>query len=82
MKLVNVCPCDGWYYVGPHVDGKPIVFKIAAWGLTEDGVAHGLIAVQITEQVPARLVLPPPVGGTYKADEALSDIERASAARG
>lgn len=81
MNLTSIAPCEGWYYVGPIVEGKPIVFHVAAWALTDEGFAHGLIAVQITENVPARLALPPAIGGTYKMEAQLTDAERASAAR-
>jgi hypothetical protein len=81
VKIVSLTQGDGWYYVGPEVEGLPIVYKVAAWGVTEDGQVHGLISVTITENAPPHLVLPPPVGGRYKPEESLTDVERQSGAR-
>jgi hypothetical protein len=79
VKILNTSSCDDWYYVGASVHGEPIVFKVAAWGTADDGQVYGMISVTIRGNEPPRLVLPPPIGGTYKPKELLSEKEHDAA---
>lgn len=79
----SISPCDGWYYVGHSVMGRAnIVYKIAAWGLTDNNEVFGLIPVTTSEHVVPGLELPPAIGGTYKSREQLTEEELAVADEG
>ncbi len=81
-KIVNISPCEDWYYVGIGAKQEAIVFKVAAWALNIEGQVHGLIAAgNKSGNEPARLTLPPPIGGTYKIREHLSQEELEAAAK-
>ncbi|MCA7889083.1 hypothetical protein LGM58_38540 [Burkholderia contaminans] len=86
MKITNVQPCADWFFVAPanERDGKPIVYRLAAWGTAVDedeGQAIvGLVPVMSTgnekvlQRVP-RLVPVPAIGGNYKHLKDLAPTE-------
>lgn len=65
-KIQSLTPCHDWFYVADGGAGKDIIFRVAAWALLSDGQVIGMIAVSAatTDQNIARLVAPPPIGGT------------------
>jgi hypothetical protein len=70
----QIIPCSGWNYTHPNPQqgGAEVIHPVAAWALLESGEVIGLLAIQDSERGPkttdgiARLVAPPPVGGSYK----------------
>ncbi|MDK9721797.1 MAG: hypothetical protein OEL53_11500 [Rhodospirillales bacterium] len=84
MGIQNLTSCDGWYYVAKGPAVGDIVFKVAAWALTERGEVIGLISASgaETDDKVSRLVFPPSIGGKYLPEEALSDSQRACAKKG
>lgn len=70
----QISPCSDWFYVGPADD---IIFEVAAWALHDNGEVVGLISAGATnDNNIARLVTPPPVGGTYVHLSALTGDQK------
>ena len=78
MGYKSFVPCEDWFYVGSGDDGKPIIFRLAGWGVREeDGGIIGLISPWPVEQGVPKLVTPPPaVKGLYKHARDLTERER------
>jgi len=79
MQNQSVVPCSGWYFVAKNSgDDSDIVFPVAAWSMNESGEVIGLISVTnaVTKDNIARLVAPPPIGGTYKHERQLDTREK------
>lgn len=69
----QISPCVDWFYVGPD----DLIFEVAAWALHDSGEVVGLIAAGATnDKNIARLVTPPPVGGTYVHSSALTGDQK------
>lgn len=86
VKIANVQPCADWFFVAPvnEPGGRPIVYRLAAWGTVVDeheGQAIiGLVPVMSTGKervVPhaPRLVPVPAIGGSYKHLKDLAPTE-------
>ncbi|WP_141718707.1 hypothetical protein [Burkholderia cenocepacia] len=86
MKITNVQPCADWFFVAPSNEpgGKPIVYRLAAWGTAVDDEGGqaivGLVPVMSTGKegvLPRapRLVPVPAIGGTYKHLKDLAPAE-------
>jgi hypothetical protein len=82
MMIKSLTPCDGWFYVSKGVQNEDIVFHVAAWALLDTDEVVGMIAASNarTKDKMARLVMPPPIEGTYLVLEQLS-ISQQKAAR-
>lgn len=74
-KIVQISPCDGWVFRHPNEHRADSIYPVAAWALLSSGVVIGLIPVSTAKDNHdrARLVFPPPLGGTY---ERLSDPDK------
>ncbi|HDR9133239.1 hypothetical protein KDX16_31000 [Burkholderia vietnamiensis] len=86
VKITDVQPCTDWFFVAPANEpgGKPIVYRLAAWGMAADGeegpAIVGLVPVMSTgkERVmphAPRLVPVPAIGGRYKHLKDLAPAE-------
>lgn len=82
LLIVSIAPAADWFFV--HANARagepPVVWRIAAWGITDAGKAIGLIGAfghQPVERnlVPA-LASVPPVPGEYLHWDQLSDVAR------
>lgn len=87
MKYQNIIPATGWFYCGVGREGDgPIVFPLAVWAQTEDGVI-GLISVpgggneDTIQGKTCRLIPVPPLRGVYKAESELTADELAASKR-
>jgi hypothetical protein len=80
-KFVSITPATDWFFVHDGIPRTepPIVWHIAAWGITDDGRVLGLIGAFGREQggkhTPPRLIPVPPVPGDYLHRTQLNDIE-------
>jgi hypothetical protein len=66
-KIAQIAPCNGWIFRHRGVDNRDVNHPVAAWALLDNGDVIGLIPASdaTTANNEARLVAPPPVGGTY-----------------
>lgn len=82
----QISPADGWHFVSKdQVNGKPTVFKVAAWALLEDGSSViGLVGdvpgggpnrESSSHNMSARLVSVPPIEGEYKHVNSMTAAE-------
>lgn len=70
-EIIQISPCSGWVF-RHHNECRPdSVYPVAAWALLSSGVVVGLIPVSDAKDNHgrAKLVFPPPIGGTYERDE-------------
>jgi len=76
--IKSIAPSSGWYYVAKGVQNEEIVFHVASWALTENNEVVGMIAAAnaTTKDDMARLVMPPPIKGTYLHEDQLSEKQR------
>jgi hypothetical protein len=83
MIIKNIVPCDGWYFTAPAPSEheSPIVFKVAAWALYENGDVVGLVNASgaTTRENVGRLVAPPPIKGSYRSEDQLNTEQRTAA---
>ncbi|WP_124492413.1 hypothetical protein [Burkholderia stagnalis] len=86
MRITNVQPCADWFFVASSIEpgGKPIVYRLAAWGTAVDGeegqAIVGLVPVMSTGKegvLPRapRLVPVPAIDGSYKYLKDLAPTE-------
>lgn len=80
----SIIPATDWYFVDKPKSGEQVVWRIAAWALTNSGEVIGLLggtgATADADGIP-RLVAVPPVNGLYLHKEQLSPEEREKTAR-
>lgn len=82
VKYIQIIPAVDWHFVhsGVRAGDPPTVWHIAAWGLTPEGEAVGLVGAFGKDQgkagVAPKLVSVPPVAGAYLHRDQLNDIER------
>lgn len=85
MKITNISSVSDWFFRHDGTDGAPVVYQIAAWGLTDEGEVIGLVSafgIQQGEQRRApHLVAVPPVPGTYLHRDQLSQEEQEASKR-
>lgn len=85
----QLSPADGWHFVSKEeTRGKPIVLRVAAWTLVEDGSAViGLVGEvpgggpnreSSSHNMMARLVSVPPIEGVYKHISGMTSAELAA----
>ncbi len=74
----SIIPATDWFFVHPNGSDKPVVWPLAAWGLTDDGNTVGLVgASEETASGTATLSpVPPNVGGRYFHRDELTAEER------
>ncbi|MHA7685906.1 hypothetical protein [Cupriavidus sp. PET2-C1] len=75
----QIVPATDWFFVHSHVlaNSPPTVWHLAAWGLTAEGQAVGLVgAEQGKDGVAPKLVSVPPVPGAYLHRDQLTEVER------
>lgn len=80
----QIIPATDWFHVEyKKTQNNLCMYRIVAWGLTEEGQVIGLISVNGSQQNDglnnkmARLVTVPPTGGgMYKHRDELSELER------
>lgn len=83
FKISAIMPADGWYFVIANSANKfePVVWNLAAWGLTMNGEVIGLVGALGSQQgekrASPRLVGVPPVPGEYLHKSQLTEIELA-----
>ncbi len=68
----TLLPCsEKWFFVGKGIHSEAIIYRIAIWSQTEEGVVTGLIGeIGLTDDNP-RLIGPPPgceEAGYYPAE--------------
>ncbi len=76
LHIKQLVPTSGWYWLGPEVENAPRSrFPVAVWAQLETGEVVGLISVDMKQAVTdaniARLVSPPPIGGSYVLEKDL-----------
>jgi len=83
----TIIPATDWYFSHPRVNDKepPVVWRLAAWGLKEDGEVIGLVGAfgpdHAAEGKAPHLVSIPKVPGAYLHRSQLTDIELQQAAK-
>ena len=85
VKILSLTPCTDWFYIGEDAStGKLVIFRVAAWALRSDGDVVGMIAAATARTVEneARLVTPPPIGGSYYHRDSLTADQIKQAADG
>ncbi len=81
-KYTQILPAPDWFFVhgGPRASDPPTVWHVAAWGLTPEGEAVGLVGAFGQDQGNAgmapKLVSVPPVPGSYLHRDQLNETER------
>lgn len=50
MQIISVTACENWFAINLDHNNKTEIRRIAAWGLTSDGVVHGLVAWRCLER--------------------------------
>ena len=77
----QIIPSHDWFYVN-NTDVHIVIWRIAAWCLTEDGLVIGLISIDNSMQCDesnkmAKLVsVPPNNSGMYKHKDELTEEEK------
>lgn len=61
-KMKNtLLPCsEKWFFVGKGSNSEAIIYRIAIWSQTEEGVVTGLIGERVLTDNNPRLIVPPP----------------------
>ncbi|WP_183116477.1 hypothetical protein [Gluconacetobacter diazotrophicus] len=67
-EIVQIIPCSDWNFRHQNDGQADSVYPVAAWALLQNGGVIGLIPARgaVTERNIARLVPPPPLGGSYE----------------
>ncbi|WP_301255418.1 hypothetical protein [Eleftheria terrae] len=83
-RFSSLSPCSDWFYAAKGTRDECIVFRIAAWALTEEGEAVGLVSASsaTTSANVSCLVAPPPIGGRYLHVSQLDEEQRNAARLG
>lgn len=81
-RYTSISPATDWFFV--HGDANPAkpptVWRLAAWGIAEDGKVIGLIGAfgeELGRKGVPHLISVPPVPGTYLHWTQLSETEAA-----
>jgi hypothetical protein len=84
IRFTSLCPCADWFYTATGSQDEPIVFRVAAWALQDNGDVIGLVSASsaTTNANVSRLVGPPPIGGRYVHESQLTPQQRERAALG
>ncbi len=87
MKVIQLIPCNDWYYA-EHDDHNSdwTVTPVAAWALTSEGESVGMIPVSGSKnnsELPKypHLEPAPGLGGRFVHESKLSEKQRAAAKR-
>ncbi|WP_070404167.1 hypothetical protein [Kozakia baliensis] len=67
-EIIQISPCDGWVFRHKNAHRADSIYPVAAWALLSTGAVVGLISVADAKDHHgrAKLVFPPPLGGTYE----------------
>ncbi|MEI2453096.1 hypothetical protein [Lysobacter firmicutimachus] len=81
QRYASISPALDWFFVHADANPKnpPTVYRLAAWGIGEDGTVIGLVGAfghEIGKRRAPHLISIPPVPGQYLHASQLSDIER------
>lgn len=80
LGIVSFSPVDDWYFVipcPPNMQSPAIVWRLAGWGITQQGKVVGMVAANFWEGGAMGLSVVPPLKGAYKRSQELTEEERA-----
>lgn len=77
MAYTSIASATDWYFIHKDTHDKPVVYQVAAWGLTKEGKVIGLVSAfpsREGEGAP-QLNSVPPVPGRYLHRDQLTQEE-------
>jgi hypothetical protein len=81
MNIQSICSSPDWFFVHEGSQGQLIVYRVAAWGLTEEGQVYGLVSHQEMQDRPVQLVPVPAIPGAYRHKDELSEEQLKAASQ-
>ncbi|WP_324015561.1 hypothetical protein [Aeromonas hydrophila] len=71
-SVKQMMPADGWFFLFEAND-KPRLVRLAAWGMDERGLIHGMVSATTADFDTAHLVMVPSNKGRYLHKDELTD---------
>ncbi|WP_368203881.1 hypothetical protein [Aeromonas sp. R5-1] len=73
--ITQLTPADGWYFKHQKDSGVLAIYRVAAWGINEQGGVVGLISRDFTMKGPTLRPIQPEDTGVYVHETSLLEAE-------